>query len=231
MIELSDFPKIHCPFKRKVFKVNIEDWKKYGRELQLRTPEVYLAIDEVNPGYEWVFEDKDVIASEKLNGTNCKIKTKKGRLVGFMNRKNIIDPLQVMKGKTYLIEGVFRAIQKGYVKASGEQAGEVIGPKIQGNPYKLNNHIWYPFTKAVKHLAYKSFYAHARTFDNWSSWFKEHLMSRFATKRGEKDVMAEGIVFYSLKRKAEGKVYMAKLRRDMYFWRYSDKIEIYQKSP
>ena len=39
--------------------------------------------------------------------------------------------------------------------------------------------------------------------------------------------MAEGIVFYSLKRKAEGKVYMAKLRRSMFKWFYSDKIEIY----
>jgi hypothetical protein len=39
--------------------------------------------------------------------------------------------------------------------------------------------------------------------------------------------MAEGIVFYSLKRKAEKKVYMAKLRRDMFDFYYSDKIEIY----
>jgi len=227
MKALSNFPKIECPFIRKTFEVNKNDYKKYGRELELRTPEVYLVINEINPGYEWVFEDEDVIASEKLNGTNVKLETEDGRLTSLMNRKNLIDPLQIMKGKTFIIEGIFRAIQKGYIEENGEQAGEVIGPKLQGNPYNLDNHIWYPFTKAVEHLSYRSFYEHDRTFDNWSDWFKDYLISRFAAKRGEKNVMAEGIVFYSLKRKAEGKTYMAKLRRNMFDWFYSDKIEIY----
>jgi len=224
---LNNFPKIECPFIRKDFAVNKNDWKKYGRELQMRKPSVYLVIDEINPEYKWVFEDKDVIASEKLDGSNVKLKTENGKLISLMNRKNLIDPLQIMKGKTFIIEGVFRAIQKGYIKPSGIQAGEVIGPKLQGNPYNLDNHIWYPFEKAVKHLAYRSFYEHERTFDNWSSWFKDYLVSRFASKRGEKNIMAEGIVFYSLRRRAEGKVCMAKLRRDMFDWFYSDKIEIY----
>ena len=39
--------------------------------------------------------------------------------------------------------------------------------------------------------------------------------------------MAEGVVFYNLKRKAEQKTYMAKLKRNMFEWLYSDKIEIY----
>ena len=224
---LNNFPKIECPFIRKDFAVNKNDWKKYGRELQMRKSSVYLVIDEINPEYKWVFEDKDVIASEKLDGSNVKLKTENGKLISLMNRKNLIDPLQIMKGKTFIIEGVFRAIQKGYIKPSGIQAGEVIGPKLQGNPYNLDNHIWYPFEKAVKYLAYRSFYEHERTFDNWSSWFKDYLVSRFASKRGEKNIMAEGIVFYSLRRRAEGKVCMAKLRRDMFDWFYSDKIEIY----
>jgi len=38
--------------------------------------------------------------------------------------------------------------------------------------------------------------------------------------------MAEGIVFYSMKRKEGGKVYRAKLRRDMFDWYYSKKIRI-----
>ncbi|HUX80370.1 MAG TPA: RNA ligase family protein [Alphaproteobacteria bacterium] len=228
METLSNFPKIECPFIRKNFEVNKDDWKKYGKELQMREPSVYLVINEINPGYEWVFEDKDVIASEKLDGTNVKLKTENGRLISLMNRKNVIDPLQIIKGKTFIIEGVFRAIQKGYIEPEGVQAGEVIGPKLQGNPYKLNNHIWYPFDKAVKHLAYRSFYEHERTFDNWSSWFKDYLGSRFAAKRGEKDIMAEGVVFHSPSRKAENKIYMAKLRRNMFDWFYSDKIEIYK---
>lgn len=223
---LPNFPKIECPFVRKTFPVNINDWKTYGRGLQLRTPEVYLAIDQVNQHYEWVFEDPDTFAVEKLNGTNIQLKTENGRLVGLQNRKNPIDPLQIIKGKNFITEGVFQAIGKGYVYDEGEQAGELIGPKVQGNPYRLNTHIWYPFEKAVKHLRYNSFANYDRTFSNWSSWFKDFLISRFAAKRGELDVFAEGIVFYNLRRKAEGKIYMAKLRRDMFSWFYDEKIRI-----
>ncbi|HUU88354.1 MAG TPA: hypothetical protein VMX17_11460 [Candidatus Glassbacteria bacterium] len=224
---LTDYPKLQCPFIRKNFKVDLEDWEKYGRELQLRSPEVYLAVDEINPGYEWVFEDKETIAVEKLDGSNVKLMTENGRLVALQNRKNIIDPLQIIKGKTFIIEGVFQAIGKGYVNHEGEQAGELIGPKVQGNPYKLLTHLWYPFLKSIKHLSYRSFHEHERTFENWSSWFKDWLPSRFATKCGNEDIMAEGVIFYNLKRKSENRVYRAKLRRDMFEWYYSDTIRIY----
>ena len=230
-ILMTDFQKLHCPFIRKDFKVNEDDWKKYGHELQLRQPKAYLVVNEINPGYEWIFEDSETIAVEKLDGSNVKLKTENGRLVALQNRKNVIDPLQIIKGQTFLLEGVFQSIGKGYVNVDGEQAGELIGPKLQGNPYKLDKHLWYPFSKAIKHLSYRSFHEHDKTFKNWSLWFKDWLVSRFATKRGHKDIMAEGIVFYNMKRKSEGKLhYMAKLRRDMFDWHYSDKIEIYNYS-
>ena len=230
--KLSNYPKIYCPFIRKDFDVNEDQWEKFGRKFQLRTPKAYLVVDEVNPGYEWVFEDKDTFAVEKLDGTNIKLRTERGRLTNLQNRLNIIDPLQIVKGKSFILEGVFQSIGKGYVNQDGIQAGELIGTKVQGNPYKLvNTHLWYPFEKAIKHLRYRSFHEHDRTFDNWSSWFKDWLPSRFATKRGEKDVMAEGVVFYNLKRKAEKKTYMAKLRRDMFEFFYSDKIQIYDYKP
>ncbi|MHA1700690.1 MAG: hypothetical protein ACTSWK_00320 [Promethearchaeota archaeon] len=224
---LTNYPKLYCPFIRKTFDVNKEDWKKHGNSLQLRSPDVYLVINEINPGYEWVFEDENTIAVEKLDGSNVKLMTEKGRLVSIQNRKNIIDPLQIIKGQTHYLEGVFQAIGKGFVREYGEQAGELIGPKLQGNPYKLVTHLWYPFEKAIKHLSYRSFHEHERTFDNWSLWFKDWLVSRFASKRGEKNILAEGVVFYNLKRKAENKIYRAKLRRDMFEWYYSDKIKIY----
>ena len=119
---LLDFPKLHCPFIRQTFKVNEEDFKKYGSQLKLRKPEVYLVVDRVNPGYEWVLDDAETIAVEKLDGTNVKILTERGRLVAVQNRLNVVDPLQVMKGKTFIIEGIFQAIGKGYVQEDGEQA-------------------------------------------------------------------------------------------------------------
>ena len=39
--------------------------------------------------------------------------------------------------------------------------------------------------------------------------------------------MAEGVVFYNLKRKAAGCSWMAKLRRDMFPWYYTEHIEIF----
>lgn len=226
---LSDFPKVECPFIRKISAVNKDDFKQYGRQLQLRVPEVYLATPEVNPGYEWVFEDPDTFAVEKLDGTNVKLETENGRLIALQNRKNVIDPLQILSGKTFIVEGMFMAIQKGYVEDNQVQAGEIIGPKLQGNPYELNNHIWYPFEKAIKHLRYKSFHKHEPTFENLSSWFEGHLKSLFHAKQvGFDDAnFAEGVIFYNLKRKEQNKPYMAKLRRDMFRWYYEDKLEIF----
>lgn len=228
---MTDFPKIHCPFIRQTFKVNQDQWKEHGSRLKLRTPEVYLVTNRVNPDYEWVFEAPETIAVEKLDGTNIKILLEKGRLIEVQNRKNVIDPLQIMHGKTFIMEGIFRSLDKGYVKADGEQVGELIGPKVQGNPYQLDFHEWYPFEKAIKDLQYRSFHEHERNFDNWSAWFKDGLFSRFFTKRASKlgldtKVMAEGVVFYNLKRKEQGQIWMAKLRRDMFDWFYSDRIAI-----
>jgi hypothetical protein len=224
---LDDFPKLHSPLVRQTFPVNKDQFKKSGSAYGLRNPEVYLVVDRISPGYEWVFEDPETFAVEKLNGTNIKLKTEKGRLVALQNRKNIIDPLQIMSGKTFIIEGIFRSIGKGYIKPDGEQAGELIGPKVQGNPYKLDFHEWYPFEKAMADLRYKSFHEHERTFDNWSSWFKEWLFSRYfqkiaSKKNSDEKVFAEGVIFYNLKRRAENRAWMAKLRRDMFDWFYQD---------
>ncbi|MFH1847334.1 MAG: hypothetical protein ABH869_07260 [Candidatus Omnitrophota bacterium] len=228
---LSDFPKLYCPFIRQTFKINSEEFKKKRAQYKLRRPEVYLVVNCINPGYEWVFDDKDTIAVEKLDGMNVKIKTKKGRIEAVQNRKNIIDPLQVVKGQPHIMEGIFTAGKNGYVKEEDEQAGELIGPKVQGNPYKLNTHEWFSFDRAISGLQYKSFHEHDRTFDNLSMWFKDWLFSRFYTKRASKagkddKIFAEGIVFYNLRRKNESKIWRAKLRRDMFIW-YYEGIEVY----
>ena len=228
---LTDFPKLQCPFIRQTFAVDREAWRKHGAALGLREPVAYLVVDKVNPGYEWVFEDPATFAVEKLNGTNVKILTRGGRLIAIQNRLNVIDPLQIIKGKTFLVEGILRAVGKGYVMEDGEQAGEVIGPKLQGNPYKLEMHEWYSFQIAMERLRYRSFHEHDRTFDNWSAWFKDHLDSRFyvkqAAKTGATDkVFAEGVVFYNLARRDASLTWRAKLRRDMFDWFYSGKIPI-----
>jgi len=226
MKPLLNFPKINCPFKRVLYDVNKKDFEEFGRLYNLRRPHVYLVIDEINEGYEWVFEDKDTIAIEKLDGTNIKLETENGRLYKVYNRKNMIDPLNIMGGPIHILEGILYSASRGYIEENGIQAGEVIGPKLQGNPYNINYHVWYPFKMAIDKLRYKSFHTHERNYDNWNSWFKDYLPSLFCMKRGMGNRnKAEGVVFYNLKRKEEGKTYMAKLRRDMFEW-YYEKIRI-----
>ncbi len=229
--KLTDYPKLECPFARRIHAVDKDGWQKHGKQMGLKNPEVYLVDDEIRPGYEWVFEDPDTIAIEKLNGTNIKLLTDKGRLIAVQNRKNVIDPLQIVKGKSFILEGIFMSIGKGYVKLDGEQSGELIGPKVQGNPYRLDLHEWYPFDLAIERLSYRSFHEYERTFANLSSWFRDGLFSRYYAKRASKlgsneKVMAEGIVFYNLKRKESKQTWRAKLRRDMFDWHYSEKMKI-----
>lgn len=215
---------------RKNYPVDHEDWKKHGNKMQLRTPEAYLVTPEINPGFEWVMEHPDTFCCEKLDGTNVGILMEKGRLVRLQNRDNIIDPLQVMKGKTFIIEGVFNALAKGYVEEDGLQYGELIGPKLQNNPYMLPNHVWYPFKKAQQHLRFKSFDKYPRSFMGWSAWFEVGLKSLLVSKTmrdtPEKVPFAEGVVFYNFTLGKDGWPLMAKLRRDMYPWYYQDVLHI-----
>ncbi len=228
---LTDFPKLHCPFVRESFPIEAADFKQFGRALGLRSPEVYLVRNAITPGYEWVFDDENTFACEKLDGSNTKIVTTNNVLTDLQNRKNVLNPL-ALSGNTYYAEGVFNAARRnGYIKPNGEQAGELIGPKFQGNPYSLDEHLWYPFDKAVRSLRYKSFDKHDRTLANWSEWLRAHIFSLFANNHCSLTLYPEGLIFYNLKRKEEGKVYMAKIRRDMFDWYYTHKfpIKLYEK--
>ena len=59
METLSDFSKLQCPFIRQTFQVDQDDFHRHGRKLHLRKPEVYLVVERINSGYEWVFDDAD----------------------------------------------------------------------------------------------------------------------------------------------------------------------------
>ncbi len=216
---LTNFPKIECPFIRDYEKVD----EKVARQLKSHRKTLYLATNEINPGYEWVFDDPDTIAIEKLDGTNVKLKTLGDRLITVQNRKNVVDVLKIVKNEhKIIINAVFKAAGKKYIKGNSIQAGEVIGPKVQSNPYDLETPVWYPFDKAIGELKYNFLSVPERTYDNLSKWFQFELKSILYKKihPNEDPVFSEGIVFYNLNRKQNDKTYMAKLRRDMFLWYY-----------
>lgn len=200
--------KLHSPFIRKEID---------GR---------YIVTDEIAEDMKWVFEDENVMAIEKLHGSNVSILIENGDIKNIWNRKNRIKFFD--KNKKFIIEGLLEANKKGYMDMlpDGQHFGELIGKKVNGNPYNLNNHIWIPFkTFSQKHLRYKSWGRYPKDFNTISEWFKELLplyggmihgkdgkISSENWKEMSKKLFVEGIVFTH----KDGR--MAKLRKDMFSW-------------
>lgn len=191
-------PKIECPFVREVIDGN------------------YIVTPKIAEGYEWVFGDEKVMAIEKLHGTNVSIIIENGVVSAIFNRGERIPFIN--KGKSYITEGVLNSFSKGYVDllGDGQHFGELIGEKVNGNPYKIQGHLWIPFeTFCQKHLRYKSWGKYPKDFNTISEWFKE-LIPLYASmvqgEEGRKSGYVEGIVFTH----PDGR--MAKLRKDMFDW-------------
>lgn len=199
-MKILDFPKIESPFKRILDKDND-----------------YIVTPEITEGYEWVFEGKEdeVLATEKLDGTDVSIIIEGGKITRIFNRANEIPFFN--KGSKHITEAVLNSFEREYCNfTDGQYFGEVIGPKVNGNPYQLKEHLWIPFlTYCRERLTYKSWHNYAKTYNNIEKWFltpiKEGgIFSLFMRKRGIEQ-KPEGIVFHNLK---TGQ--MAKLRLDMF---------------
>jgi hypothetical protein len=200
---IQDMPKIECPFEREL----------KGND--------YLITPKIKEGYEWVFEDEGVVALEKLHGTNVSIIIQEGAVISMYNRTERIPFIN--KGKKWITEGVLEAFHRGYVDklGDGQHFGELIGEKVNGNPYKIKGHVWIPFkTFAHKHLKYKSWGKYPKDFETISKWFEKDLMPLYwvmkhglaKNKDGKYEGFVEGIVFHH----PDGR--MAKIRKDMFPW-------------
>src|SRR3990167_3198001 len=109
-IKINDFPKIESPFVRKLNEKN-----------------EYIVTPEITKGYEWVFEgdENDVLATEKLDGTDVSIVIENGMISSIWNRTNRIPFF--CKGKEFIIEAVMEAFKRGYTELpDGQWFGEII---------------------------------------------------------------------------------------------------------
>ena len=193
-MKIKDMPKLKSPFVRK--EINGD----------------YIVTDEIEEGYEWVFEDESVMAIEKLHGTNVSIQITDGIIVAIWNRTERIPFFN--KGKQYIIKGILESYSRGWTEflSDGQHFGELIGEKVNGNPYKIKGNLWIPFeTFGQKHLKYKCWGKYPKTFESISEWFKE-LMPLYTSMKGDREGFVEGIVFTH----PDGR--MAKLRCDMFDW-------------
>ncbi len=205
-MKIQDMPKLKSPFVRK--EINGE----------------YIVTDEIEPGYEWVFEDETVMAIEKLHGTNVSIQITDGIITGIWNRTKRIPFFN--RGKGFIVQGILNSFEKKYTEflEDGQHFGELIGPKVNGNPYKLDEHIWIPFkTYGQKHLAYTCWGKYPKTFESIREWFKD-LMPLYNLRVHGRDIDVVAGTEMETKQFVEGIVFthpdgrMAKLRRDMFDW-------------
>lgn len=206
-MSVRDFPKLKSPFIRH------------------ETNHGYFATPEIEPGYEWVFEDAGVLAVDKLHGTNCCVIVQDGVIRSVDNRTTRVlkDPVlsvDLKGGPCKFFMGVANAAKHGYFNGlSGRIYGELIGPDINGNMHKIHEYLFVPFPWLADKCMWHSWVQnkYPKTFDSISDWFKE-LPSLYSQRHGH-EVMAEGLIFLH----PEGR--MAKLRRDMFPWHADEKRE------
>jgi len=227
MVEIRDMPKLESPFER-------EDING-----------VYQCVPKLKEEYAWIFTDK-CLAVDKLDGTNVSVVIQDNQIKNVYNRTTRID---LWKAKPWFFNGVRNAIEtKNFnpdMLEDGQYFGELIGPKLQGNPYKLEEARWVPFKYLKENYAYKFWQGHVvpecqgksveEQFKIVEETFKE-LWSIYKRQRGikgevdestpfEGTAAAEGIVFYNIETGA-----MCKLRRDMFAFyrgrRHADTNEV-----
>jgi hypothetical protein len=183
----------------------------------------YLVTNSIASGYEWVFENSDVDAVEKLDGENIAV---------FINESGSVESIYTREGievapfadptKSYIIKGVLDAYQRGWVEMleSGElHYGELVGPKCHGNKYDLSEHMWVPFEYARENLTFESWGEYAKTYEAISSWFRDSLIPLFYSRihnipfdELSDSAYVEGVIF------THPNGQMAKIRRNMFDW-------------
>lgn len=147
-------------------------------------------------GCEWVFAGEGR-ATEKLDGTNIRITIRSGQVVRVEKRRNpskmqkqqgiidgwYVDTDEYGKEDKWILEAVRDTDTLGW--PDGEHAAEAMGPKIQGNPLGLTEHICVPFNLDVP-----VFEDVPRTYDGLKD-FLRNLESLYSPGH-----IAEGIVFH-----------------------------------
>ena len=192
--------------------MKIKDMEKMQSPFVRNEDTNWLVIDKIADGMEWVFGE-DVMAIEKLHGANISILIQGGAVTGVWNRKRRITMFS--KGNQAIMEGLTNSTTQISKLTDGQHFGELIGPSLHNNPYKLEKHVWIPFeTFGQKNLKFKSWGKYPKDFDTISEWFKDLMTLYSLMKHGknETDLFVEGIVFTH----KDGR--MAKLRRDMFSW-------------
>ncbi|MEU1514845.1 hypothetical protein ABZ490_22225 [Streptomyces sp. NPDC005811] len=173
-----------------------------GRRVMEKIPTMFerggdfRVVDRARPECAWVFAGEGA-PTEKLDGTNVRLTIRGGHLVRVEKRRNP-DKAQKQQG---IVDGWYvdtdeHGPEDKWILAAarstdvttwpdGEHACEALGPRIQGNPLKLDGWLCVPFNLEVP-----VYEAAPRSYEGLREFLAE-LESRYAPGS-----LAEGIVFH-----------------------------------
>lgn len=222
--DVKSFPKLYAPFTRET--------NENGD---------YVVTPDVNDGYEWVFNDADIVlAVEKLDGENLNVTFNDNMKPSSIHRRHgtrthdsadgyIMEEVPLWdESLSHYTEGIANAYGRGwidYIDKPGQYFGELVGPKVQGNRYDLDKHYWVPFEYARKELVYESYGQYPTDYETIRDWFLDielpplfyHKMhGGMSFDKAKQETTVEGIVFTLPLGYTNKGPHMAKLRRDMF---------------
>ncbi len=165
-----------------------------------RDPKTYKVTAEIRPECLWILSE-EAIATEKLDGMNVRLTTRRGEIVRVERRNN---PTKQQKARGIVepwYREAFRDADQHIIKATGftdvskwcdgEHCCEAIGPSLQNNPLGLKDPVCVSIDLGSDSccLALKTQYL-ATDFDVFRQWI---LMLESSYSPGHP---AEGVVFH-----------------------------------
>jgi hypothetical protein len=139
-----------------------------------RDLETDLCLPEVAEDWKWCFDPTQCYVLEKLNGTNVKLEVDGDKLTILARNQKHKGYIEVNLNNPehkYILQGVANAIASRKKRFESKvYYGEVIGVKYQGNPYRMDTHLWVnfePFRGGVE--VYKD-YPKTSDFEAWKEW-------------------------------------------------------------
>jgi hypothetical protein len=205
-MNLRDMPKLESPFER-------EEVKGKG----------YVCVPIFKKEFLWILNPDKVMATEKFDGTNVSVYIEDGNIKHIMNRTNRIN---IWKDQYHFYTGIKNAMENGYFKPNklldGQYFGELLGPKLQGNPHEVTDAIWLPFDYVKEHYTFRFYYDWLNeNFPDNMEINDDYIYNKFEElftnlkslyfRKFKKEIAPEGIVFHN---KETGE--MCKLRGDMF---------------
>lgn len=202
---------------------------------------IYVANGNIKKGYEWVFDDPDVICAEHIHGTNVNVimvdlpdedETKEGKvvLVGAGTRNSELIGLS----NKPIISAIWNSSARGFLRKENilgivSEMGMLFIPGVIPSAFKNSAEAYIvPRVHQLKKMRYTQWRKVTPTIENISDWLREDLNSHFKPSVAQHigcgrasfndQYRPNGLLFYQPSTGA-----MARITCDMFDWYWEEK--------